>query len=65
MKSNATTTQTILQYFYKMLICSISYWFLSRTTINITFLFTNNHSPHQHFANIFVKKVCIFNIIQI
>ena len=24
-------------------------------TINITFLFTNNHSPHQQFVKIFVK----------
>ena len=39
--------QTILQYFYKMLMWPTSYRFSSKSTINITFSFTNNHSPHQ------------------
>ena len=30
------------------------YWFLFRSTTNITFLLTNNYSPHQEF----VKKLC-------
>ena len=38
--------QIILQYFYKMLMWPISYWFSSKPTINITFSFTNNHSSH-------------------
>ena len=56
--------QTILQHFYKMLICPVSYWFSSRTTINITFLFTNTHSPHQHFINIFVKKFVFLTLFK-
>ena len=48
--------QTILQYFYKMLMWSTSYWFSSKSTINITFSFTNNHSPHQQFVKFFVKQ---------
>ena len=47
--------QTILQYFYKLLIWPIFYWFSFRHTINITFWFTNNYSPHQQFVNFFVK----------
>ena len=43
--------QTILQYFYKMLIWLISYWFSSKPNINITFSFATNHSPHQQFVN--------------
>ena len=38
--------QTILQHFYKMLMQLTSYWFSFKPTINIIFLFTNNHSPH-------------------
>ena len=38
--------QTILQYFYKMLMWSTPYWFSSKPTINITFSFINNHSSH-------------------
>ena len=33
--------------FYKVLMWSIFYWFLSRSTINITFSFTNNHLTRQ------------------
>ena len=33
-----------------------SYWFSSKLTINITFSFTNNHSPHQQFVKFFEKK---------
>ena len=47
--------QTILQHFYKMWMWPTFYWFSSRPTINITFLFTNNHSPHQQFVKFFVK----------
>ena len=39
-------SQIILQYFYKMLMWPTSYWFSSKPTINITFSFTNTHSPH-------------------
>ena len=49
-------SQTILQYFYKLLMWPTFYLFLSRLTINITFLFINNHSPHQQFVKYFVKK---------
>ena len=35
--------------------CQTSYWFSFRSTINITFSFTNNHSTHQ-FINFFIKK---------
>ena len=31
------------------------YWFSFRPTINITFSFINNHSPHQQFIKNFVK----------
>ena len=48
--------QTILSYFYKLLLWPISYWFSSRLTNNITFLFINNHSSHQQFMKVFVKK---------
>ena len=47
--------QTILQYFYKQLMYPTYYWFSSKLTINITFSFTNNHSPHQRFVIFFVK----------
>ena len=50
--------QTILQYFYKLLMYSTYYWFLFRPTINITFLFTKKYSLHHQF----VKKVCIASI---
>ena len=55
MKSNATTTNYFTTFLQNVDLSS-SYWFSSRITINITFLFTNNHSTHQHFVNIFVKK---------
>ena len=42
-----------------------SYWFSSRPTINITFSFTNNHSPYQQFVKFYVKKVCICSIIHL
>ena len=45
-KSNATVTN-YFKYFYKMLMWSTSYWFSSKSIINIIFSFTNNHSPHQ------------------
>ena len=48
--------QTILLYFYKLLLWPIFYWFLSWPTNNIIFLFTNNHSLHQQFMKVFVKK---------
>ena len=48
--------QIILQYLYKLLIWSTSYWFLFRPTININFSFTNNHSSHQQFVKLFIKK---------
>ena len=48
--------QTILPYFYKLLLWPIFYWFLSWPTNNIIFLFTNNHSLHQQFIKVFVKK---------
>ena len=38
---------------------------LSKLTINITFLFTNNQSSHQQFVVFFCKIICIFNIIHI
>ena len=47
--------QTILERFYKMLMWLTFYWFWSRPTINITFLFTNNYLSHQQFVQIFVK----------
>ena len=37
-------TQTILQYFYKLLMCPTSYWFSYRPTIKITFSFIYNHA---------------------
>ena len=46
--------QTILQYFYKLLLWSTSYRFSFGPTDNITFLFTNNHSPYQQFIKMFV-----------
>ena len=60
-KENWTVTkvmiwsQTILPYFYKLLLWLISY-FSSRSTNNIIFLFTNNYSSHQQFMKVFVKK---------
>ena len=48
--------QAILPYFYKLLLWPISYWFSLGLTNNITFLFTNNHSPHQQFMKVFIKK---------
>ena len=48
--------QTILPYFYKLLLWLISY-FSSRSTNNIIFLFTNNYSSHQQFMKVFVKKI--------
>ena len=55
MKSNATTTNYFTTFLQNVDLSS-SYWFSSIITINITFLFINNHSTHQHFVNIFVKK---------
>ena len=46
--------QTILQYFYKLLFYPTSYWFLSRPTDNITFLFIYNHLPRYQFIKEFV-----------
>ena len=48
--------QIISQHFYKPLIWPTSYYFSSKPTINITFLFINNHSSHQQFIKKFVKK---------
>ena len=48
--------QTILQHFYKLLMWLTSNWFSFRPTINITFLFTNNHSHFSILQNSFVKK---------
>ena len=48
-------TQTILQYFYKILMWLTFYWFSFRSTINITFSFINNHSLYLQFVKIFVK----------
>ena len=55
----------ILQYFYKLLLWSTFYWFSSGLTNIITFLSTNNHSPHQQFVKNFVKIFCISRIFQI
>ena len=33
----------------------ISYWFSSRSIVNITFSFTNNYSLHQQFIKNFIK----------
>ena len=60
--SNVTNTN-YLQHFYKMLMWPTSYWFSSRPIINITFSFTNNHSPYQQFVNFFCKIICITSII--
>ena len=38
-----------------MLIWSTSYWFSSKLIFNITFSFTNNHSPHHLFVKKFVS----------
>ena len=48
--------QTILQHFYKLLLYPTSYWFSSRPTDNITFLFIYNHLPHHQFIKGFVKE---------
>ena len=49
--------QTIIQHFYKLLICLTSHWFSSRPIINITFLFINyNHSLYWHIVKFFYKK---------
>ena len=48
-------TQTVLQHFYKMLMWPTSYWFSSKSIINITFSFTNNHSPHQQLIKKIIK----------
>ena len=56
--------QTILQCFYKMLMWQISYWFLSRPTINITFFFTNKLTILA-ICKTFCKKIYISNIIHI
>ena len=55
--------QIILQHFYKMLMWATSYWFSSRSTINIIFSFTNNHLPHQQFVKWFVSLALFFNYI--
>ena len=54
-KSNATDTNyftTFLQNANVVILLLVS----SRPIINITFSFTNNHSPHQQFVNFFVKQ---------
>ena len=38
-----------------MLIWLTSYWFSSKLIFNITFSFTNNHSPHHLFVKKFVS----------
>ena len=48
--------QAILSYFYKLFLWPISYRFSLRPTNNITLLFINNHSSHQQFIKVFVKK---------
>ena len=63
MKSNATTTNYFTTFLQNVDLSS-SYWFSSRITINITFLFTNNHSTHQHFVNIFVKKFVFLTLFK-
>ena len=48
-------TQTILQYFYKILIWLTSYWFSLGPQLISFFSFTNNHSSNQQFVKKFVK----------
>ena len=52
---NNVTTTNYFTTFLQTIDVTI-YWFSFRLTINITFSFTNNHSPHQHVIKIFVKK---------
>ena len=51
-------------YFYKLLMWPTSYWFSSRSIINITFSFTNNHLPHQQFVKILVKKFVSLTLLK-
>ena len=53
-KSNAIVINYFI-IFLQNVDVSTSYWFLSKLIINITFSFTNNHSPHQKFVKNFVK----------
>ena len=46
--------QTILQYFYKLLLWLISYWFSFGPTTSIIILFINNYLLHQQFRKFFV-----------
>ena len=48
--------QTILQYFYKRLLWPTLIGFHLGPPLTSFFLFTNNHSPHQHFVNFFANK---------
>ena len=45
------------------MIWPFSYWFSFRPTINITFSFINNHSPHQQFVKLFVKKFVFLELL--
>ena len=54
-KSNSLATN-YFTIFYKLLLWPIFYWFSSRPTNNIIFLFINNHSSHQQFMKVFIKK---------
>ena len=57
--------QTILQYFYKLLMWPAYYWFSFKSIINIIFSFTNNHSPHKQFVKFFVKKFISLTLLKI
>ena len=52
-------TQTVLQHFYKMLMWPTSYWFSSKSTINITFSFTTTSAIGKKNY----KIICISKII--
>ena len=52
-------SKTILEYFYKNVDVASFLLVFIYSTINITFLFTNNHLLYQYF----VKKKNVFSII--
>ena len=56
---------TAINYFKTSLqtVVVASFLLVFRSTINIIFLFTNNHSPYQQFVKNFLKKFVLLALL--
>ena len=52
--NNATDTNYFTTFLQTAYVANF-YWFSSKLTINIIFLFINNHWSHQQFVKFFIK----------